>query len=374
MRRAGRLSISLLTISTILSSLSSYALEPGRRVPDIHVDKWYSSDSQKDVSKKSDKAVDVVMIFDANDPSALAFLKMLESIQNSMPSQIKSVKAIAKNSPRQLEELLSHSGQLSYPVGTDTSNFITFKEYCDTESMLPLAFVVLPDGALAWSGHPTGIESVIKRIDNGTFDIDSQRRISALRIELQTALRSGLGAVVLKNADRILAIDPSDMISVQAKLFVFEGQSKFKEAGEFLSDAVAKNPKELELRLVYLNFLVRVGDMDTYKSETAKCFESFKDNPSALSKFCAFVMENSPFGNMPVALAREAAKIYADSLGDSNTKETKAFAYELQAQASYYSGDLPAAIEFQVKSTELRKGGPYEAPASKILDFYKSIK
>ena len=85
MRRAGRLSISLLTISTILSSLSSYALEPGRRVPDIHVDKWYSSDSQKDVSKKSDKAVDVVMIFDANDPSALAFLKMLESIQTPCP-------------------------------------------------------------------------------------------------------------------------------------------------------------------------------------------------------------------------------------------------------------------------------------------------
>ena len=377
MNRAGRLSIAILAATFAFAPFSGLSLEPGRRIPSIHVEKWYFEDSPKPAKDETKAAamrqLDIIMVFDSTAPDSFAFLKLLESLRTANPSQIRELKAVARNSSKQLDELFAKNGSLSFPVGADTSNLATFKEFCETESILPMAFVVYEDGTLAWTGHPTGIESVMKRINDGSFSAESQRKISVLRGELQAALHSGLGAVVLKNADRILTIDPSDMIAIQAKLFVFESQGRFKDARDFLTDASAKAPKDSEIRLVQLGIIARAGDMDAFRHEASKCQEDFKDNPAFLSKLSSFIMDNSPFGEMPVALALEAAKGYAASLNANSPRDAQAYADELLAKASYYSCKKSDAVDFQAKALELRKGGPYEAPASKLLEFYKGL-
>lgn len=378
MNRAGWVSTAILTAAAAFAQFSCFALEPGRRIPDIHVEKWYFEDAPKPETPASDdragrRRLDVIMIFEANAPGSFAFLKLLESVKASNPAQTRDIKAIARNNSKQLDEFFARNGQLSFPVGSDTSNSATYKDFCDTESILPMAFVVYEDGTLAWSGHPTGIEAVMKRIDEGSFDASSQRKISILRGELQTALQSGLGAVVLKNADRILALDPGDMIAIQAKLFIYENQGRFKEARDFLTESCVKCPADPEIRLTYLGLLLRAGDMDAYKADTAKCFADFKGKTSFLPKFASFIMDNSPFGEMPVNLALESAKSYMASLDDNSPKDTRAYANELLARANYYSCRQFDAIGFQSKALELRKGGPYEVPAAKLLDFYKGL-
>jgi len=363
------LSKAFFTGALMLSMLTAFALDPGRRAPEIIVDKWLSKDAPQELKAKD--PVDVVMIFDAAAPGAFAFLKMLESVREADSGNIRNITAIARNPASVVEELLARNGELSIQVGVDTTDYVTFKSYCDTESVLPMAFVLFKNGTVAWSGHPTGVASVAKRIADDTFSVESQRRISILRSELQTSLQSGLGAVVQRNAERILELDPGDMIAVQAKLFIFESDGKYKEAIEFLSKACQKSPKDQELRLAFLSLLIRSGELDAFKAETLKCQKDFKDSYVFQGRLCSFLLESSPFGLLPLDIALAAADAYAAGLNSSATKDKQALSFELRARTSYCAGRMASAVDFQAKASALRKGGPFEAPAAKLLDFYK---
>ncbi len=349
------------------------ALGPGMKTPDVTASKWYFKDSSP--SQAGQGGADVVIVFDAGDPSSFAFLRMLEALRDSLPaSQLASVQAVARNTPAQMDEFFKANGPVRLPVAADSDGFSTYREFCDAEPVLPIAFVALPGGALAWSGHPAGVESVIKKIAEKTFDIDKQKRIAVMRTELQTALQGGFGEVVHKNADRILALDPGDMIAIQAKLFVFENQAKPREAKDFLLALKAKAPGDPEIRLLLLNYLVRAGDLDAFKAETALCYEDFKGNAAFLPKLCSFLMDNAPFGTLPLEIVLASAKANLDSLTPNASQEGRAFAYELFAKANYFSGSLSLAVEWQAKACELRKGGPYEVPAAQLLDYYRQAR
>jgi len=352
------------------------ALSPGMKTPDIHASKWHFKDSQPAQDQAQPKTgVDVVVVFDAIDPGSGELLRMLEALRDVFPAgQLASVKAVARNTQSQLEELLKRNGDFKLPIAVDTEKFDTAREFCDMEPVLPMAFVSFPDGALAWSGGPTGLESVVRQIASKTFDLDKQKRIAPLRTELQTALRGGLGAVALKNADRILSLDPSDMMAIQAKLFVFDSQGHPEEAKPFLLNLKAQAPKDQEIRLLLLGFLIRAGDLEAFKAEAVSAREDLKGDARFASKLCAFLLDSSPFGALPLELAISCAKEGLDALSPESSKDSKAFAYELYAKASYYSGKLDVASDFQAKAVELRKGGPYETPAKQLLDYYKKAR
>ncbi len=357
------------------AAFQSAALAPGDKAPSLHVEKWFDGGAKAPApASYRTPPYDVVMLFDPAEPGAYAFLSLLDAVRDANPERVREIKAVAKGEVKSLGEFLSRNPALSFPVGVDSEDGATFKLYCDTDSILPLAFVFKADGSLAWAGHPTGIESVVKRLDDGSFSVSTQRKITALRTELQTALRSGLGAVILKNADRILSIDPGDMIAIQAKLFVYEGQGALTEAREFLEKTLKLRPDDFEIRLVYLGLLARSGELEAFKGESLKSFDAVKGSLSRLGRLAAFLLETSPFGALPVAATLDAAKRNLEAIPADAAPSKRAVAYEILARASYESCRVDEAVTNQTKAVELRKGGPYEKAALQLLDFYKGVK
>jgi hypothetical protein len=125
---------------------------------------------------------------------------------------------------------------LSFPVGVDSEDGATFKLYCDTTPYCLWPSVFKADGSLAWAGHPDWHRvAVVKRPTTAPSASPPSAKITALRTELQTALRCGC----LARRDPQITptgFSPStggDMIAIQAKLsFSTRGQGALTEARE----------------------------------------------------------------------------------------------------------------------------------------------
>ena len=52
--------------------------------------------------------------------------------------------------------------------------------FAETESLFPYA-VLSQDGKVVWSGHPTELESVIRKVVSGKFSASRQKQIEAVR-------------------------------------------------------------------------------------------------------------------------------------------------------------------------------------------------
>ncbi len=356
----------------LLSAPYAGAIEPGARLPEIKVAKWISPAEAPAARTQDGPQLSILMLFDASSPDAAAFIQLLESLsaRHAPSGTLASVRAVAKSASAELDSFASANGPFAIPVAAD-DNMKTFKAFSELETLLPYAVVADKGGRVLWSGHPTEIDSVIARMSDGSFSVESQRKISALRKELQFAIKAGLPEVVSNVSDKILAISPRDTIAIQAKLFAFENQGRNADAASFLAKACAANPKDDELRLQLLGLHLRQDNIAACNAAADKYAEDFKDSPEALLRLAAFLLDNSPFGSLPLELTLSSARAAVDGLKAGAAADKKAGAFETLAKALYYAGAIDHAILWQSKVCELRKGGRFEPPSKRVLEYYQ---
>ncbi len=95
---------------------------------------------------------------------------------------------------------------------------------------IPSAFIVDQKGMVAWIGHPGEMDSVLRDVVAGSYDVksaadkaskkaDGQKRIKAMRGDLETAMKSGTSAEVIAAADAILTVDAKQYADFAAVAF-----------------------------------------------------------------------------------------------------------------------------------------------------------
>ena len=192
-----------------LCTFSLGAIDAGKPMPAIDAVKWYT----KPVTFPA-QGLAAVVLLDITSEDAVNTLRMLEAMNAETPDL--AIAAVAINPVKTTDAVVRDNGPFQIPVAAD-NNLKSRIRFAETESLFPYA-VLSQDGKVVWSGHPTELESVIRKVVSGKFSASRQKQIEAVRQELQMAIQAGLPDVISNSADRILKIAPDDRIAIQAKL------------------------------------------------------------------------------------------------------------------------------------------------------------
>lgn len=313
-----------------------------------------------------------VVFFDPIAPLAQETLRLLDAIcaQSKETAPDFAFAAVSRQNESRTRELFLNG--FSMPIYVETEpNRPVWDEYARAEVMIP--FVLITDGSeVRWKGSPQELESVIREIQAGTYRYDMQIKLESLRKELQNAIQTSLPQVILSAADRILSIRPTDMIAIQAKLYVYENTNQPRRAVALLREVNAQNKADADLRTLYLDYLIRSGESELFQKEFKQAVSDFSEDPGRLIRVLAFSLQNAPFAWIPSLEARNASHLALEAY-DGKGGRYEAAAHELAAHAAYLNCDIETAVREQEKAYALQKDTEFEEQSRLVLNYYRRI-
>lgn len=312
-----------------------------------------------------------VVLFDSAAEDASQLLRMLETIQTE---QQLSITAVAMNGEKQTELFIKDNSPFVIGVAAD-QDLKTRKKLAETESLFPYA-VLAKEGKVVWSGHPTELDMVVEQVRGGSFSLSTQRKVEALRRELQMAIQSGLPAVVSSNADKILRLSPVDRIAIQAKLLALNATGRADDIPAFVQKICEQNPKDIKLRLMQLDLLLGRGDAEGFIQAVEKFAKDFPVPEKRLIQPIAFIVENASYGLLRPETQLVLALRSYNSLGKKDAEENPllhAIACETLARVRATLGNFKEACRLQETAAMLRKGTAQEKAAARRLEYYRAL-
>lgn len=373
--------LSLLILATTVQAQISLA--PGAKMPGVSAEwirKAPSAGQQPVLPPKDFKNFLILTFVDAYSPDFAPTLRLMESLERRFAVPDKNfhvtVQTVAKNSKADLTKVMQ---SLSLPfqlnLGADVDGK-TFRAFAVGVATLPYTFISM-NGAIAWSGHPVEIDSVMDALIAEKFSIETQRKIAVHRSELQSALRSGLPDVVAQTADKILALSPRDSIAMQARLYSFQLKGQPAEATRFLADYIRKNPENsMQNRIILLNLLLQANQEAAWNKAVAETAAYALHKPEDALNFATYLLQNTAPVRLPVRDALQAAEYAEKQFRAAKNMPFLADALEALARANYAACRLDQAIRYQQEAVTLRETqkSPYLPDSRNMLNYYKNLK
>ena len=321
---------------------------------------------------KTAATLQVYLFFDPALPGAKDVLRMVDAIyEQALENKAKPASFYAISRTGKARTAALELSKFRMPVYGDDLGDV-YPEFAGTEVVIPFALVV-DGGKIVWKGVPQELETVVRDLQAGKFSFDSQLKLEIMHKDLQNAIQTGLPAVIISNADKILALRPDDQIAIQAKLFVFESTGRIKENHAAVQAIAAKVKDNVDVRLLLLGYYERTGEMEKFSEGISAAFRDFAASPTAQSRLLAYSFEQAPFGWLPVrdvvSAAASVKKAYAGTGGTS-----EAFSCEFSARAAYAALDIDTAIADQTRAVTLFAGTEFLDEAKKTLAFYQDVK
>lgn len=341
-----------------------YAVEPGKALPRVTGEKWYSKE------KESGKDLQITVLLDLTSSDTFPLLRMLENMKISSLGKKFSLTVLAMNEEKIADEIMKNFPGYSFSVGLD-SRLKMRNLLAEDISLFPHA-ILAKNGIVQWRGMPTELELVAEKILKGSFSLEKQKKVEGMRKELQIAIQSGLPVVVSSTADRILAILPDDRLAIQSKLFAFNAMRQNDEAEKFIEKICRNNPEDMRLMVMQLDFLLREGKIASFLKKVGEGCRKLKKNSDMLL-FLSFVLENAPFGTLDVKELLPVAFSVYEKLGKEEkiSSADKALAAEVLARIYSMAGRLADAVRLQNDACKIRKGGNLEKAANDRLKYYR---
>ncbi|MBQ7402453.1 MAG: hypothetical protein IJW05_03320 [Lentisphaeria bacterium] len=371
-----RMTVILILLVTACCAMAQINIVPGAKMPDVEA-VWVTSAPQQTPAKNR-KNMNIVIFSDINTPGSVQTLRYIESLESkyrrsNAPGWNRKFQLVVPNSKESLEQFLKASGAPSFiGVGADI-NGKTFRNF--VVAQVPHAVIGI-DGAIAWLGPAMDLDYVIGSLQDGTFSREKYQQISRMKMEMQTALRSGLPDVAAKTAEKILESVPNDITSIQTVLYSYEIKKQNTKAVLFLESCIAKCGKNAGgIRLMLLDRIIRAGDLSLWQKAVGEAVKN-SDSPDDKLNLAAFLVDMSPRFHFPAEQVLELCKQLLNTPGISNDPEFYANVLEISARAEFAVCRIDAAIQYQEKAVSLRKQNksPYGTRSVQALEYYKKIK
>ncbi len=338
------------------------AAEAGKPQPRLQVAKWYFN------SPVPAGQLECSVLFDLTAANSQEMLRMLETFQEEFRVPIRAVMVNAK---KQADDFASATGPYSIGLGAD-DNLKTRNTLAETVSLFPYA-VLSKDGEVVWSGDPTELDSVIEQVKAGKFSLSRQKRVEALRKELQMAIQSGLSHVVSSTADQILKEAPADRIAIQAKLMALSASGQNAEVPAFIKKICRENPQDLRLRIMQLDLLLREGKSEDFVRAVQDFSKTFAKPDPRLVRPVAYIVDNAPYGALMPDLTMTLAQRAYDSVRNNPKTLTFAIACETLARVQAERGKFAEAVKLQQTALPFRLKTPQEKAARARLQYYQAL-
>ena len=345
-----------------VAALLLTAAEAGKPQPRLQVAKWYFN------SQVPENELECSVLFDLTAANSQEMLRMLETLQEEFRIPIR---AVMVNAREQADSFAAATGPYSIGLAAD-DNLKTRRTLAETVSLFPYA-VLSRNGEVLWSGDPTELDSVIEQVKAGKFSLSRQKRVEALRRELQMAIQSGLSQVVSSTADRILKEAPADRIAIQAKLMALSSVGRNSEVPEFILKVCRENPQDLRLRVMQLDLLLREGKSDDFVRAVQDFSKTFAKPDPRLVRPVAYIVENAPYGVLMPDLTKTLAQRAYDSVKSDPKNLTYAIACETLARVQAQRGNFAAAVKLQQSALPFRLKTPQEKAAKARLQYFQAL-
>jgi len=345
-----------------VAALVLTAAEAGKPQPRLQVAKWYFT------SPVPAGQLECSVLFDLTAANSQEMLRMLETFQEEFRVPIR---AVMVNARQQADAFAAATGPYSIGLGAD-DNLKTRNTLAETVSLFPYA-VLSKEGEVVWSGDPTELDSVIEQVKAGKFSLSRQKRVEALRKELQMAIQSGLSHVVSSTADQILKEAPADRIAIQAKLMALSASGRNAEVPPFIRKICKENPQDLRLRIMQLDMLLREGKTEDFVQAVQDFSKTFAKPDPRLVRPVAYIVENAPYGTLMPDLTMTLAQRAYDSVKNDPKNLTYAIACETMARVQAERGNFAEAVKLQQSALPFRLKTPQEKAAKARLLYYQSL-
>ena len=353
------------------------SLPPGSRMPEISA-QWINEPVRKTPGEKQ-KQITVLTLVDILSPNIFQTLRMIESLEKKYALETRGVvtlETVARNDLSLVKKILkSNDSPFVLAIGVDDKGR-TFKRFDTTVGTLPIT-IIAQNGAIVWKGHPVEIETVTDAILADEFSLSRQKKITALRQQLQSALKAGLPDVVAQTAEKILAIAPLDTIAMQARLYAFEQKGQTAEEARFLAEHIRRHPaNSLQMRMLLLDLLQRLDDGAAWNKTVAETVAEAAKKPEDALNFAAYLLDRSAMADMPIQAILSLSDSAVRSFQSSPRQDMYADALEIAARAQYAACRLDPAIDLQKKAVAVREKSrsPFLNRSRKSLAFFESLK
>jgi thiol-disulfide isomerase/thioredoxin len=356
----------IIFISSILSGivLSGAPLELGDKAPDLKIEKWIKG-GPVNLSTGKGKNIYIVEFWATWCPPCRISIPHLTKLQNRYKDKSVIVVAISKEDPETVEEFVQSQKDMDYNVGVDTSGE-TYLSYMEGEAGIPCAFIINKEGIIVWRGHPLEMESTLKEVIDGTFDIALTKQITELQKKLQAAVRREDPETAVRTAQQLLILNPDNDMAMGIMLYVFK--NKKMEALSFLDQLIQMHPGSSKPYMEKIKILSQVNNIDDVKKVAVQYIEQFQDNASKLNSL-AWVLLELPFALQPLKEALNAAEKSVEVTPPSD-KMLRAAHIDTLARCYYTIGRIDKAIEQEKKALALVEGSADAKMFKEKITFY----
>ncbi|MDA3960718.1 MAG: redoxin domain-containing protein [Planctomycetota bacterium] len=305
----------------LLSLAATYgmALEVGDQAPAISDTTWIRGEAP-DFAKQWT----VVEFWATWCPPCRDSIPHLSGLQAKYADQL-AIVGLSNEDKATVEPFVTEQGdKMAYRVGLSTP--ATHEAYMEGVDGIPHAFLVAPDGIVAWHGHPMQIDSVLAKAMAGTLDPAREKQIADLITAMEATFQSQDLAKIAGAAEAVLALAPANANALRVRGIVAGMQGTPEAIIPFFAAIDVASLSAAEANELAWNLLTA---------------EEFANRHLAYA----------------LAFANRAVEADPENAATLDT----------YARARYLVGDLPGAIEYQGKAVELG-GDSMQA----TLDYYQA--
>lgn len=370
----GKLNVIMLFFTLFITSFPLKALETGQRVSEFKGLEFLKGDEVKIFN--SEGKVDNILVVELWAPwdkgSTLSF-KLLSALQKEFSKDDVIFIGISKDDIMIINKCLKiYDKDISFSIAHDPKGK-NIDDLTGADPRIPLVFVIGKSGKILWRGHPLELKTVLKKVLQGTFDLNKQIKLSKLQNKLQSFLQIEDIPNAIATAEKMLRVDPGNDIAMRVKLFEYESTKDFKKALMFIDQQINEHPKTATLYFIKINLMKKNNLPPSTMHETFQTiFNTFKDDHAALNQLAVVAIKDMEFGDAPLKVALEASKKSIELLINSKEDNIAELALYLstKAQLYYMIGSLNKAIEIQKRVIKLQMRDDSEPYSQKILQYY----
>lgn len=261
--------------------------------------------------------------------------------------------------------------ELPFPVAAD-DKLNSVNLYMRERDRVPMAALIDKGGVLLWRGNPGLLDSVLKDVLAGKFDLKKAIERETFSASVMNAMKIRDYPTVLKllNSELVLYPDNMELISLKAKL-LGSMMNKPDEALAFLNEMIGKHPKELmlyELALATLRDAHRSQELGGWFD---RVISNFGDQPLLLIRFSQEEMK-SPVTELRLDNVLKLCRA-AYSAPKFKNNEEKGQVAEEYARVLYFCGRPDKALEVAKESMVLLQGTKAFERAKTSVTYYSNV-
>ncbi|MDD5727439.1 MAG: redoxin domain-containing protein [Victivallales bacterium] len=373
-----KLSLAVLLTATVFSAFSGLALQTGDKAVPLKVSQWLKNgpvllNTGKKIPKNRQKNLFVLVLWGTWSPSCREAVPMLVYLQNKYRAEHLQIIAVSRETKTVIQKFLTEYPQINYTVAVDDHSLTTLN-YLGESRLLPRLYIIDAENQILWDGEIADLATILKKIYNGTYDLNTQRQISHLQQEMEAALRSGSTKQTIELSDKILQLDPENGFAVRMRLFIYENNRQPDRAWDFLNSRLDKTPDNTMLYFIKLDFISRFPQYAQYAAGLAdEIRQRFHSNAQMLNNMAWGLLTRFPFDGEVLKPAAECTRRALElTAADKADKALYASCLNTMALVYYRCGMIKKALTAQREVSRLAGGDNVKTNSSPAEKLYQA--